>query len=102
MSNPMMMLKKGDSQLHDLMEKQRQLTFSDGALSVREKLLIAMALDVQLGAENGVKSLAQAAMDAGASREQIQETLRVCTFVGGAGSLFPALNALSSVINEEL
>ena len=64
----------------------------------RLKLLIAMALDASHGAVQGVKALAQEARQAGATKEEITEALRVAQYVSGVGSIYtasPALRELS-------
>lgn len=75
-----------------------ELAFADGALPRKVKLLIAMALDAAHGAVNGVRALAQAAMQAGATKEEIAEALRVAYFINGVGSLFTAAHALKDII----
>lgn len=65
------------------MSSSRELALKDGALSVKHKLLIALALDASLGAANGVKSLAGQAMAAGATKEEIFEALRVAYHISG-------------------
>ena len=51
---------------------------ADGALPRKFKFLIVMALDASHGAVRGVRSLAEQAMKAGATKEEIAETMRVC------------------------
>lgn len=58
------------------------------------KLLIALALDASLGAVQGVRALAQEATQAGATRAEIMETLRVVYHVSGVGSVYTAAQAL--------
>ena len=43
------------------------------------------------------KSLAQAAIDAGATKEEITEALRVVQYVCGAGSVYTAAHALAAL-----
>jgi len=57
-----------------------------------------MALDASHGAVQGVKALAQEARQAGATKEEITEALRVAQYVSGVGSIYtasPALRELS-------
>ena len=72
----------------------RELALSDGALPKKFKLLIAMSLDAADGSIGGVKSLAQQALAAGATKEEIAETLRVTQYISGVGSTYTAAEAL--------
>jgi alkylhydroperoxidase/carboxymuconolactone decarboxylase family protein YurZ len=57
--------------------------YTPGALDVKTKLLIALALDVAHGSEEGVRLLSARARDAGASDAEIMDVLRVCYSVAG-------------------
>ncbi len=92
--NPLQALQDLDPQLMSLVEDGRKLAFSDGALPVKFKILIALALDASHGAVDGVRSLAEAANRLGASNEEIAETLRVTQFISGVGSLYTSSRAL--------
>jgi alkylhydroperoxidase/carboxymuconolactone decarboxylase family protein YurZ len=94
MADPLEVFQKVDPELLSLVQNTRDFALSDGALPKRFKLLIAMALDASHGAVNGVTSLAQAAMGAGATKEEITETLRVAQFISGVGSVYTSANAL--------
>jgi alkylhydroperoxidase/carboxymuconolactone decarboxylase family protein YurZ len=61
------------------------------------KLLIAMAFDASHGAIGGVKGLASRAMQAGATKEEIVEVLRVACHLGGVGSIYIASQALKEL-----
>jgi len=95
--HPLKTLERLDPQLHSLVEQTRQLAFSEGALPRKFKLLIALALLAANGAHDGVKSLAQVAMEAGATKEEITEVLRVNQYINGVGSIFTASMALSEL-----
>jgi len=95
--NPLKIFEKLDSELFKLLESSRGFTFEDGALSRKSKLLIAMALDSAKGTVQGVKSLAQAAMQVGASKDEIMEALRVAFFVSGVGCIYTAAQALKEL-----
>lgn len=73
------------------------LTFQDGALSRKNKLIIALALDAAHGAANGVKSLAKQALVAGATKEEIMDALRVTYFISGVGSIYTAAQGLNEI-----
>ena len=95
--NPLKVFEDLDPKLLEIVEKTRELALSDGALPRKIKFLIAMALDASHGASDGVKSLVQAAMHAGATREEVTETLRVAQFVSGAGSVYTAARAFDEL-----
>ena len=92
--NPLKIFEKLDPKLLKLVEDNRQLALSDGVLPKKFKLLIAMVLDASQGAVGGVTSLARAAMQAGASKEEIAEALRVATISQGL-EVFTQLLGLS-------
>jgi alkylhydroperoxidase/carboxymuconolactone decarboxylase family protein YurZ len=56
-----------------------------------------MALDASHGTVQGVNALAQAAMQAGATKEEITETLRVAQYISGVGSVYTAAHALKEL-----
>ncbi len=99
--HPLKTLEKLDPELLKLVENTRQLALGDGALPRKFKFLIALALDAAHGAVDGVKALAQAAMHAGATKEEIAETLRVAQFVSGVGSVYTASRALKELFQVE-
>ena len=66
-----------DPDLVELVEKVRAFVYAPGALDAKTKLLIAMALDAQANHPNGVTSIANQARAAGATEDEIKETLRV-------------------------
>ena len=92
--HPLKIFEKLDPELLNLVENTRELALADGALPKRIKLLIAMALDASHGAVQGVKALAQAATQSGATQEEISEALRVTQYVSGVGSIYTAASAL--------
>ena len=91
---PLKVFEMLDPKLLKLVENTGEFALADGALPRKFKLLIAMALDAAHGTAHGVKSLAQAAMQAGATREEIAEALRVAQYISGAGSTYTAAQGL--------
>lgn len=96
--NPLDVIKDNDSTLFDAMTNAREICFTDGALSIKDKLLIAIAIDACKGAENGVRNLTVMAKEAGATNDEIMETLRVVNYICGVGSMYTAANALQDVL----
>ncbi len=95
--NPLAALLKMDPALVEHMGKENDWAFADGALPRKVKLLIALAYDAANGAEGGVRFLAQQALAAGATKEEIGEALRVSFMLGGMGSLYVASQALKGL-----
>ena len=58
-------------------ERSHDFAFEEGALQRKYKLLIAMAFDASYGAVNGVISLAQQAIKAGATKERLPKLLEL-------------------------
>jgi alkylhydroperoxidase/carboxymuconolactone decarboxylase family protein YurZ len=95
--HPLKIFKTLDPDFLKLVEDTNQFTFADGSLPKKFKLLIAMTLDASLGAVHGVKALAEAAIHAGARKEEIMEALRVAYYISGVGSVYAAAEALKGV-----
>jgi len=68
--------------------------FAPGALDVKFKFLVAMALDAQANHGNGAKAFARRAREAGATEREIVEVLRVMYYLGGMQSLIVGAAAL--------
>ena len=90
---PLAIFEKTDPQLLKQIDSCSELAFGDGALPRKYKLLIAMTLDAAHGATGGVRSLAQRAMQAGATKEEVGEALRVAYHINGASSVHAAAPA---------
>ncbi|OHD16853.1 MAG: 4-carboxymuconolactone decarboxylase [Spirochaetes bacterium GWD1_27_9] len=95
--NPLDVIKNNDDALFNNVLSGRKLAFQDGALSAKHKILIALALDAAHGSSTGVKSLAKQALDAGATKEEILETLRVTLYISGVGSVYTAAYGLNEI-----
>ncbi len=93
----MKIYEKLDPDLLKHVENSSGFVFADGALPRKFKLLIGMAFDASYGAVNGVKSLAQQALDAGATKEEITEALRVAQHLSGVGCVYTAGQALKEL-----
>ncbi|HSK26967.1 MAG TPA: carboxymuconolactone decarboxylase family protein [Jiangellales bacterium] len=64
-------------------------TFSDGALSVATKELMAVAIAVAQQCDGCIAAHVRAAVTAGATREEVAEALTVALFMtGGPGSIY--------------
>ena len=92
--HPLKIFEKIDPDLLKLVRETNAFALADGALPRKIKFLIAMALDAAHGTVEGTKSLAEQAMKAGATREEIIETIRVAQYISGVGSVYVAARAL--------
>ncbi|MDD1772126.1 MAG: carboxymuconolactone decarboxylase family protein [Methanomassiliicoccales archaeon] len=72
--------------------------FKNGALSFREKELIAVAVTAVLKCDNCLKMHSQKAMGAGATRDQLRESLLVAMYLGGPSAVvgMPSIDELLS------
>ena len=95
--NPLSTIAAVDPKLVEHMRGADSWAFAEGALSRKTKLLIAIAYDAAHGAANGVRSLAQQAISAGATKEEIGEALRVAYVLGGIGSVYVASQGLKDL-----
>ncbi len=91
--HPLKVFEKIDPELLKLVRDTNSFALADGALSRKVKYLIAMALDAAHGTVEGTKALAEQAMKAGATKEEIVETIRVAQYITGVGSVYVAARA---------
>ncbi len=92
--------KKVDPKLLEQVEGIRGFALAEGAIPLKYKLLIAMVIDATHGASKGVRALAEAAMRAGATKEEIGEALRVAFYVSGCGSFYTAADGLGELFKK--
>jgi len=95
--HPLKIFETIDPELLKLVQNTNALAIAEGALPIKFKLLIAMALDASLGAAEGVRSLAEQALKAGATREEIAEAIRVAQYICGVGSVYTAARAFKDL-----
>jgi len=95
--DPLGAMSKVDPQAVQRMRSDDEWVFADGALSRKVKLLMAMAFDAADGAAGGVRGLAHRARQAGATKEEIGEALRVAWLMKGVGSLYIASQGLTDL-----
>lgn len=98
--HPLKVFERTDPDLRKLVQTTNDFALTDGALPKRFKLLVAMALDAAHGAAEGVKSLADQAIKAGATKEEIMETIRVTQYVCGVGAVYTAARAFTELFKE--
>ncbi len=71
----------------------REAVLQDGALSLKVKTMMTMLCDALLGHADGVANIANRARAAGASEEEIAETVGVAFLFGGMPALVTGANA---------
>ena len=96
--HPLKIYEDLDPKLLNLVNDTQKQALADGALPRKIKLLIAMVLDAVHGATDGVQSLARQAIEAGATKEEIAEALRVAQYICGVGCVYTAARALKEVV----
>ena len=95
--NPLKTIADLDPELAKAVEDARTLSLGEGGLPRKYKYLIAMVLDATHGADAGVRNLAQAAMHAGATKEEVADALRVAYFIDGVGTVYVAARGLAGL-----
>ncbi|MDG6244030.1 MAG: carboxymuconolactone decarboxylase family protein [Methanolobus sp.] len=96
--NPLKIIHDKDNELSSILESTRQCALSEDGIPLKYKLLIALALDADHGAVEGVKNLAMQAMEEGATKEEIMQAVRVAYYICGAGTVYTAANALRDIL----
>lgn len=88
-------IKSFDEELYSVANNVIGLAYKeDGALDLKTKLLIAIALDALSGAKGGVTSLAKKAQAEGATKEEIKEAIRLAYFISGMKVISAATGAM--------
>jgi alkylhydroperoxidase/carboxymuconolactone decarboxylase family protein YurZ len=96
--HPLATMKRLDPEFMKHIDATDALVYADGALPRKIKLLMAMAFDAAEGAAGGVRALAEQAMMAGATKEEITEALRVAFHLSGVGCLYTASFGLKDLL----
>ncbi|MHC1575743.1 MAG: carboxymuconolactone decarboxylase family protein [Methanosarcinaceae archaeon] len=96
--DPLQVIIDSDTEFFQLIEETRETSFQDEGIPLKYKLLMAMALDASKGAVNGVTSLAVQAMEAGATKEEVMQAVKITHYICGVGSVYVAANALTDVL----
>ena len=95
--NPLNTATKMDPKVVDHMRSTDDWVFSEGALSKKVKLLVAMAFDAAHGTVGGVRGLALRAIKEGATKEEIAEILRVAYVMTGVGAIYIGSQGLNEL-----
>jgi alkylhydroperoxidase/carboxymuconolactone decarboxylase family protein YurZ len=95
--HPLKVFERLDPELLNLVRTTNDFALGEGALPRKFKFLLAMALDASHGAVDGVRSLTQQALNSGATKEEVMETLRVTQYISGVGPVYTAARALKDL-----
>jgi alkylhydroperoxidase/carboxymuconolactone decarboxylase family protein YurZ len=95
--HPLKIFERTDPDLRKMVQSMNDFALAEGALPRKFKLLIAMALDAAHGTAHGVKSLADQALKAGATKEEIMDAIRVAQYVSGVGVVYTAAAAFNEL-----
>ena len=95
--HPLKILEKIDPELLKHVGDANAFALAEGVLPRKIKFLIAMALDAAHGTVDGTRALAEQAMKAGATKEEVVETIRVAQYISGVGSVYVAARALKEL-----
>jgi AhpD family alkylhydroperoxidase len=71
-----------------------EVTYRDGALSSKVKRLISLAVALRAGCRNCILAQTQYALDCGASREEILETIQVVVSMSGTTGIGEGLRVI--------
>ncbi|MDG6221926.1 MAG: carboxymuconolactone decarboxylase family protein [Candidatus Bathyarchaeota archaeon] len=96
--NPVDSYREFDPEIIRTYENIQGLAFSEGKLSQKIKILIAMAIDAENGATQGAIVLGQKAIKLGATKQEIIETLRIAYLIGGTKALFTNATVLQTLL----
>ena len=87
------LLQKDAPELLKIVNGARDSVLTDGALSLKVKTLMTMLCDALLAHPDGVANIANRARAAGATEEEIAETVGVAFLFGGMPALVTGANA---------
>jgi alkylhydroperoxidase/carboxymuconolactone decarboxylase family protein YurZ len=96
-ANPLDIYRQIDPKVIESFQNLQDLALSEGAVPQKLKLLIAMAIDAEHGAQQGAVALGRRAIKLGATKEEIVEALRVAYYIGGTRALFTSAQVLQSL-----
>ena len=90
------LMEQGAPELMKVVTGTREFILPDGALSNKTKTLMTMLCDALLGHDGGVTTIANRARAAGATEEEIAETVGVAFLMGGLPALVTGSNAFKN------
>lgn len=94
------LIKDTNPEMFDMLNGMDEAILKDGAISAKNKRLIAMAITAVQQCSPCVDTHARAALFLGAKKEEIMEALFVALLVGGAPSVAAAKNTIRFLKGE--
>lgn len=86
-------IRKNDKEFYDRIVNIREFAYQEGALPVKTKLLMIMLMDAAFGSKVGCAKISDMARRAGATDDEIKETIRLSFIMGGLNSISAGLGA---------
>lgn len=90
-------IRQGNPELADKFFSYYQAVFEEGALSKREKALIALAVAHTVQCPYCIEAYSKASLEEGSDLEQMTEAVHVATAIRGGASLIHGLQMLDQV-----
>ncbi len=88
-------LQKDAPEVFKMVSGARESVLTEGALPLKVKILMTMLCDALLAHPDGVANIANRARAAGATEEEIAETVGVAFLFGGMPAVVTAANAFN-------
>ncbi len=83
----LMMLAKEDPKAINALYRYKHHVFADGALSNKDKEIIATVISVMQRCEVCVQVHGDAALEAGATKDELREAIEVAMYLGGPSTV---------------
>jgi AhpD family alkylhydroperoxidase len=97
LSQPLRDLRTGAPDVMKAFSALSQAALKTGALDTKTKELIAVAIGVAIRCDDCIAFHVKAAVDAGATREEVMETLGMAVYMGAGPSVMYASHAAEAV-----
>ncbi|MDH4163813.1 MAG: carboxymuconolactone decarboxylase family protein [Nitrospirota bacterium] len=86
-------IKNNDREFYERIIDIREFAYREGALPVKIKLLMVLLMDAAYGSKIGCAKISDMARRAGATEDEIKETIRISFIMGGLNGLSAGLGA---------
>lgn len=86
-------IKDRDEKFFELMKGLQELVYSESEIDPKTKLMISLAVDAAVGADEGVATISNLLRQMGVAEEQIAEVLRITYFTKANSTLVTSMAA---------
>lgn len=86
-------IKERDPKFYELVNSLEELVHGESSLDPKTKMMISLAVDATVGADGGVKAIANILRQMGVTDEQISEVLRITYFTKANSTLVTSMAA---------